>query len=77
MVLCIVADGLFLLFFRYIPEFEPSLGSEDAPGSDSVPNSVSDDDTGPFPCSGSSNLVPDSPCSVNSDCSGSWIGIPR
>lgn len=41
-----------------------------------MPNSCSDDD-GPFPHSQTSQLVPDSPCSVSSDCSGSWIGIPR
>ena len=58
--------------FRYIPEYS---GSEEQAG-----NSVSDDDVGPFPCSqtsSSSQVVPDSPCSVGSDCSGSWIGIPR
>ena len=44
---------------------------------ESVPNS-SDDDVHPFPTSQTvSQVVPDSPCSVNSDCSGSWIGIPR
>ena len=58
-----------IIYRRYIPEFEPQ-------GSEEVPNSCSDDD-GPFPHSQTSQLVPDSPCSVSSDCSGSWIGIPR
>lgn len=63
----------FMIMFRYIPEYDPNTGSDEQPGG----NSVSDDDVGPFPCSHTSQIVPDSPCSVSSDCSGSWIGIPR
>ena len=55
---------------RFIPEYCPSLPTAD------VPNS-SDDDGTPFRQSQPSQPVPDSPCSVNSDGSGSWIGIPR
>ena len=65
---CTIAHFI-IIYRRYIPEFEPQ-------GSEEVPNSCSDDD-GPFPHSQTSQLVPDSPCSVSSDCSGSWIGIPR
>jgi len=69
----------FLLrqFGKFIPEFD----SENPGGSNggtglvgpSLPNSSDDDNTPLRKSSG----VPDSPCSVASDGSGSWIGIPR
>eukprot|EP00090_Calanus_glacialis_P000704 TRINITY_DN10474_c0_g1_i1.p1 TRINITY_DN10474_c0_g1~~TRINITY_DN10474_c0_g1_i1.p1 ORF type:complete len:538 (-),score=151.56 TRINITY_DN10474_c0_g1_i1:391-2004(-) len=64
----------FLLkqFGRFIPEYTPSF----PPACDSIPNS-SDDDGTPFHHPEPSQPVPDSPCSVSSDGSGSWIGIPR
>jgi len=63
----------FLLkqFGRFIPEYDPTQ-----PPAEIVPNS-SDDDAIAFRQSQPSQPVPDSPCSVNSDGSGSWIGIPR
>jgi len=56
----------FLLkqFGRFIPEYDeanPLSSLEDLPGSRT----------------GSHSQVPDSPCSINSDGSGTWIGIPR
>ena len=61
---------------RFIPEYEPASEEPAVSVSESVPNS-SDDDVLPFQPPQTSQVVPDSPCSVNSDCSGSWIGIPR
>ena len=60
-----------MLMVRFIPEYEPAGEG----GRASVTSS--DEDNLPFQTSHTSNPVPDSPCSVNSDCSGSWIGIPR
>ena len=37
----------------------------------------SDDDGGPYQPDDLAHPVPDSPCSIDSDGSGSWIGIPR
>jgi len=67
----------FLLrqFGRYIPEYDPLT-----PGviGNSATNS-SDDDGTPHkhPQQQQQHPVPDSPCSVGSDSSGAWIGIPR
>jgi len=65
----------FLLrqFGRFIPEYEGEAAATGLVGPGSVTNS-SDDDGTPLR---KAPVVPDSPCSVGSDGSGSWIGIPR
>ena len=65
-------NTVYILPSRFIPEYLPTF----LPPGDIVQNSSEDDGT-PFHQSEPSHPVPDSPCSVNSDGSGSWIGIPR
>merc|ERR1712123_85748 len=65
----------FLLkqFGRFIPEYTPTFPT----AGENLPILPDEDGTSSLPGDPASQPVPDSPCSVDSDGSGSWIGIPR